>query len=588
MAAALAGAALGVAVAGSVVVPGTWSQVAAQGGDQIIPSVVAFPVYSQYDSANPHIYPVRPARWAEGFYYDTALKKDVQRKQVTCLAVVYAMIQHARGIEPHVINESITWVEDRGPVAIPGTSAGFVEAQAYSADVLRREFARGNPVILQTSNAVVPQHFILALGTASNGQFIAHDPAGGHRVLIDPVSGNVSVGGVVRFRATHYRLVNFAAGAAARPRPAPAPAPTPTPTPTPKPTPAPSPTSPLPPPRTDVLRVPAPPALHSPGAARQARAPVVAGRVQLSWVASAGATGYEVEARDARSGAILFGQSTTARKVSVSLPAGREVQWTARACNPNGCSGNGAPLFFSTMPAAFVPTPAPTPTPTPPPPPASRPTPAPVPSVPAMPGVVGPGSTREPGPEQPDTRVTLQWSPVSGASEYDLGLRDLATGQLLFDRRVSGTSQRITLQPGGRYRWNVAACNAAGCSRFTAPLHFTVAAGSGSGGGGGGGGGSVAAVPAVPRNLSPGRTSEPGPRLTISSTTLQWAEVPGATHYELDLRDLTARRTIAVGPLKQRFHIFTMSKGAAYRWSVKACNASGCSASSERLFFTAP
>lgn len=577
MAAALAGAAVGVAVFGGEAMPGASSEAAAQGGDQIVPSAVAFPIYSQYDSANPHIYPTRSGRWAEGYYYDTALKKDIQRKSVTCLAVVYAMIQHARGVEPHVINENIVWVEDVGPEAIPGTTAGFVRSQVYSADVLRREFAKGNPVMLQTSNAVVPQHFILAIGTASNGSFIAHDPAGGHRVLVDPVTGDVSVGGRVRFKATHYRLVDFANGASLQPRPTPKPTPTPTP--------------PLSPPLTSTLQVPSAPTLQSPGATRQARAPVVSGAVQLNWAASAGATGYQVEARDARSGASLFGQSTSATQVSVTLAAGREVLWTARACNKTGCSGNSAPLFFNTAPVASVPaptpkpSPSPTPTPTPTPAPAPRPSPAPVLAVPATPGTAAPGTTREPGPVQAGTRVTLEWSPVTGATEYDLGVRDLATGQLVFDRRVSGTGQRLTLQPGGRYRWNVAACNAAGCSRFTTPLHFTLAA---AGTSLGGGSGPAAAVPDVPRNLSPGRSSEPGQKLTISSTTLQWAEVPGATYYELELRDLTAKRNIDTGSLKQRFYILKMGKGVSYRWSVKACNAAGCSASSPRLFFTAP
>jgi hypothetical protein len=224
--------------------------------------------------------------------------------------------------------------------------------------------------------------------------------------------------------------------------------------------------------------------------------------------------------------------------------------------------------------------------PNPTPPPQPTPTPAPAARVPVTPTAIGPGTAREPGPQQSGNRVTLEWNAVSGASEYDLGVRDLVTNQLVFDRRVSGTAQRVTLEPGRRYRWNVAACNAAGCSRFTAPLHFALAAGSS--GGGGSGGSPAAAVPAVPRDLSPGRSSEPGQRLSIASTTLQWAEVRGATRYELELRDLTAKRDIAVGPLTQRFHIFKMKKGAAYRWRVRACNASGCSAWSQRLFFTAP
>jgi hypothetical protein len=592
MAAALAGATVGMAVVGAAVAPGMVPQAMAQGAEQIVPSAVAFPVYDQFNSRDAQIYPVKPELWADGFYYDTYFKKDIQRKQVTCLAVVYAMIQRARGFQSHVINQDIEWVEDVGPVAIAGTTAGFVERQTYSAKTIRSEFARGNPVILQTSNPSVPQHFILAIGTAADGSFIAHDPAGGYKASIDPATGNVRVNGTVRYKATHYRLVNFAAAGQPPAKPKPAP----TPTPTPKPTPTPPPAL-LPPPLTSTLKVPAPPVLQRPGATARARAPVVPVRVQLMWNASSGATGYQISVRDARTGASLFGQSTTATQASVTLPAGREVHWVVRACNNAGCSGKSALLFFNTEAATPAPTPTPTPTPKPTPKPTPTPTPTPTPppirpapppppvlAVPAVPNMVGPGATREPGPVQSGPRVTLEWTPVTGATEYDLGVRDLATGQLVYDRRVSGTALRLTLQPGGRYRWNVAACNAAGCSRFTTPLHFTLAP---AGTGGGGGGGSQA-VPDVPRNLSPGRSSEPGQKLSISSTTLQWAEVPGATYYELDLRDLTAKRTISVGQLKQRFHIFKMTKGASYRWSVKACNAAGCSASSQRLYFVAP
>jgi surface antigen len=62
-----------------------------------------------------------------------------------------------------------------------------------------------------------------------------------------------------------------------------------------------------------------------------------------------------------------------------------------------------------------------------------------------------------------------------------------------------------------------------------------------------------ASLPATPRNTLPGRTNEPGTSLSGSRT----------------------------------FHIVKVRPGHTYRWTVKACNAAGCSEASERLFFSA-
>jgi hypothetical protein len=336
---------------------------------------------------------------------------------------------------------------------------------------------------------------------------------------------------------------------------------------------------PRPPAVPPVASIPAPPRLQGPGLANSTPKEAISGRVQFSWLPASGATGYELEARDAQTRQLLFGQSTPNTQVSANLPAGRSVEWFARACNPSGCSANSTPLYFNTQGAEPILTqrPAPTPTPAPPPTPAPRP----ALQVPASPNAVGPGSVNEPGPQQSGTRVTLEWTAVSGATEYDLGVRDIITNRLVFDQRVRGTSQRVTLEPGSRYRWNVAACNVAGCSRFTAPLHFTMSAETA-------GGGNAATLPDIPRGLSPGRSSEPGQRMSIDSVTLQWAEVRGATRYEIDLRDLTARRDIVVRPLTQRFHIFRMTKGNSYRWRVRACSPDGCGGWTSWLFITAP
>lgn len=550
-------------------------------GGFIVPSINPFPVYDQTNSGDLQIYP--DAQWAE-FRYN-----GVRRRAETCLAVVYAIIEHARGNTTYRIGREIGWSDAVGASTIRGVSGGTGSNASFgNGQGVLAQLNRGNPVILYTPDLSSFGHFILAVGMDDSGQIVAHDPLGGLIVRVNPVNGVVT-GGQNSYTISHYREVDFADGAnprttrpptsdsANRP-PAAAPQATP------------------------IMRRPGVPRPIGPGSESRDNRVELSGQVDLRWNASPRADGYEVELRDSLSNELLFGQSTLQTSVSVPLPAGRQMQWQVRACNATGCSGNSG-LRFLQSPAQQGRAPAPAPRPTqaapaptsPPAPPAQVRLPAPpppaatatsAPQQPRVPASPAPGSTNGPGPEQVGSRVTLRWSAVSGAQDYDLGIRDMVTNRLVIDQRVSGTSFTASLQPGGRYRWNVAACNGNLCSSFTTPLYFTVQAASSA---------SAppppsvttAAVPSTPRNAVPGRSSSPGPSFPGSSITLQWDAVNGATYYDVDLRDMTTRQDIAVSRLSQRYHIFRMTDGHTYRWSVSACNASGCSASSGRLYFTA-
>src|SRR3989304_3315638 len=85
-------------------------------------------------------------------------------------------------------------------------------------------------------------------------------------------------------------------------------------------------------------------------------------------------------------------------------------------------------------------------------------------AAPPPPTNPSPGSTSSPGPTTSSTTVTLSWSASSGATSYGLGVRDVASGQLVVDTNVNGTSYTASLSAGKQYRWNVNACNSAGCS----------------------------------------------------------------------------------------------------------------------------
>ncbi len=159
-----------------------------------------------------------------------------------------------------------------------------------------------------------------------------------------------------------------------------------------------------------------------------------------------------------------------------------------------------------------------------------------------MPGSPSPGGTTGPGSSTSGTSVRLAWTAVAGAAEYDLGVRDMDANALVEDRRVPGTSFTASLQPDHRYRWNVRACNAAGCSAFTTPLYFRTP--------------SAApppprppappavTLPGVPEDPNPGAASGPGPNTSGISVRLDWDSVSGAAEYDLGVRDMTTNQLV--------------------------------------------
>lgn len=94
-------------------------------------------------------------------------------------------------------------------------------------------------------------------------------------------------------------------------------------------------------------------------------------------------------------------------------------------------------------------------------------------------------------------------------------------------------------------------------------------------------------LPATPQRMMPGKSSPPGTTLPGSRIVMTWGSVAGATTYELRVRDMTDRRSAANETMSQTYYSLGVRAGHTYRWSVRACNDSGCSASSDDLYFTA-
>src|SRR5207248_5547829 len=80
------------------------------------------------------------------------------------------------------------------------------------------------------------------------------------------------------------------------------------------------------------------------------------------------------------------------------------------------------------------------------------------------------GTTTSPGPTQYSTSITLICDAMFGATYYEVGVVDVATGVLVVDTTSTSASYTASLSAGKAYRWNVAACNSSGCSSYTSQI----------------------------------------------------------------------------------------------------------------------
>jgi hypothetical protein len=94
------------------------------------------------------------------------------------------------------------------------------------------------------------------------------------------------------------------------------------------------------------------------------------------------------------------------------------------------------------------------------------------PTIPSVPGDTSPGAANSPGPTVSSNLLRLSWGAVSGATSYKVAVRDMTSNALVVDASANSSGHAVTLHAGGQYRWDVDACNSAGCSSFTTPLYF--------------------------------------------------------------------------------------------------------------------
>ncbi len=98
--------------------------------------------------------------------------------------------------------------------------------------------------------------------------------------------------------------------------------------------------------------------------------------------------------------------------------------------------------------------------------------------LPESPVIVTPGSYSSPGPTITTKTPTLSWNAVSGATSYDVAIRDMTTGSLVYAYDVGNITYRTlpsgVLVSGHSYRWDARATRN-GVSSVSSPnLYFKV------------------------------------------------------------------------------------------------------------------
>ena len=265
---------------------------------------------------------------------------------------------------------------------------------------------------------------------------------------------------------------------------------------------------------------------------------------RLQWSSVTGASSYGIVVRSVTNNEIVVsvdGRSGTAYTTPALLGA-RTYKWSVRACSNSGCGAYSNPFYFRIEE-----------------------------TVPGSPNPLL-GSSTAPGTSLSDTTPRLRWSSESGATSYDIDVRDLTTNQLVVnvDGNTATSYTTPTLIRGRSYRWNVRACNSAGCGASSSNRFFRIS-------------GTVVDAP----ELLFGSVTAPGTSTTDDTPQLRWTAVSGATSYDIDVFDSTTGRLVVNidGRTSTSFTTPVLTNGRSFRWNVRACNSLGCSDRSQDAFF---
>lgn len=246
------------------------------------------------------------------------------------------------------------------------------------------------------------------------------------------------------------------------------------------------------------------------------------------WGSVPGAEDYEIWVNDLTTGESAVIRRTTSSQTNLTprssdaLTIGHDYIWTVRAIAENGGPGPWARHAIFRITDTVRP------------------------------------SLLHPGSITTDTTPTLAWTPVPGASRYDVWINDQTTGETAIVRNSQVEQTTFTigtpLSVDHHYQWSVRAFNDQGdAGQWSVPRGFT-----------------IKPLPA-PVPLTPNGSD------VTTHVNFAWTEVPGAVRYDVWVNNLTTGQsqvprfeTTSTSALRSGFQI-----GHRYIWTVRAINADG-------------
>ncbi len=236
------------------------------------------------------------------------------------------------------------------------------------------------------------------------------------------------------------------------------------------------------------------------------------GNYTVSWTAVSGATNYVLEEN---AGAWVEAYSGSAlSKAYTGKPAG-SYGYRVKACNTYGCS---AVSSTATVQALYAPN---------------------------APTLTVPGTSY-------NANYTVSWTAPSGATSYQLE-ESANGGTWTLVQNAAAVSKAYTGKADGAYSYRVKACNAAGCSAYSAAGSITV----------------LTPPTAVPTVTAPASNY-------TGSYTVSWTTVPKATSYTLHVKvNGAVNGTNIYSGVGGAYSISGQGTGS-YAYYVLACNGAGC------------
>ena len=177
------------------------------------------------------------------------------------------------------------------------------------------------------------------------------------------------------------------------------------------------------------------------------------------------------------------------------------------------------------------------------------------------------------------TTQTLDWYSVSGATGYELALRDATLNRWIYGgskstKKTTNSEATVSgLTEGHKYAWTVQAKNSAGLSNDSSVRYFTIK--------------KTITKPSTPTLKSPSNNAT----LNGTTQTLSWYSVSRAEKYEIYLRDETTNNWIFSDSGEKKVTGTSVSysgfkEGHTYQWNLKALNSAGYSGLSSTYKFT--